>query len=310
MHYRPLGATGATVSEVSMGCNRLGEGDQPDRHWIALVRRAADLGVNLFDTSESYGWGRSEEMLGQALGNRADVLIATKMSRVRDSDAKDFSAVRMVQTVEQSLQRLRRNCIDLYQLHSPGRADLERSDWADGMARLAEQGKIRWRAVAVNSAADGVWLIQQGLVDVLQVTYNLFDISAEAELFPLAQARGVGILCRLPLAQGILTGKFHAGDPVPAGHRAHLAGSQMADRIAKAEALRPLAADYPGGMARLAHHFSLTSPAVSAIIPGARTIAQLEENVAAANATGLPAAIRAQVDAVRSTWTTNPPIHQ
>ena len=310
MHYRPLGATGATVSEVSMGCNRLGEGDQPDSHWIALVRRAADLGVNLFDTSESYGWGRSEEMLGQALGNRANVLIATKMSRVRDSDAKDFSAARMIHTVEQSLRRLRRECIDVYQLHSPGRADLERFDWAEGMARLAEQGKIRWRAVAVYSAADGVWLIQQGLVDVLQVTYNLFDTTAEAELFPLAQERGVGILCRLPLAQGILTGKFRAGDAVPAGHRAHLAGSQMADRIAKAEVLRPLAAHYPGGMARLAHHFSLTPPAVSAIIPGARTIAQVEENVAASNATGLSATVRAQVDAIRATWTTDPPINQ
>jgi aryl-alcohol dehydrogenase-like predicted oxidoreductase len=310
MLYRPLGATGATVSEVSMGCNRLGEGDLPDRHWVDLVRRAVDLGVNLFDTSESYGWGRSEELLGQALGNRAGVLIATKMSRVRDTDAKDFSAARMVLTVEQSLQRLRRDCIDVYQLHSPGRADLERFDWAEGMASLASQGKIRWRAVAVNRADDGIWLIQQGLVDVLQVTYNLFDTSAEAELFPLAQAHGVGILCRLPLAQGILTGKFRAGDAVPAGHRAHLAGSQMADRIAKAETLRPLAADYPGGLTRLAHHFSLTPPAVSAIIPGARTVAQLEENVAAANAIGLPPAIRAQLDTMRASWTTNPPIHQ
>ena len=84
MHSRSLGATGARISEISMGCNRLGEEQMPDAHWIELVQQAVDRGVTLFDTSESYGWGRSEEILGQALGNRDDVYIATKVSRVRE----------------------------------------------------------------------------------------------------------------------------------------------------------------------------------------------------------------------------------
>ena len=88
MHSRSLGATGARISEISMGCNRLGEEQMPDAHWIELVQQAVDRGVTLFDTSESYGWGRSEEILGQALGNRHDVYIATKVSRVRETDAK------------------------------------------------------------------------------------------------------------------------------------------------------------------------------------------------------------------------------
>lgn len=80
MHYRQLGKHEVTVSEISLGCNRLGEAQSPDSHWIDLVRQAVDLGINLFDTSESYGWGRSEEILGQAVGNRSDLLIASKVS--------------------------------------------------------------------------------------------------------------------------------------------------------------------------------------------------------------------------------------
>ena len=97
MYYRPLGKTGALVSEVGMGCNRLGQGDAPDGHWVQLVRRAVELGVTVFDSSESYGWGRSEKMLGQALGNRDDVLVATKVSRARETNEKDFAARRVIE---------------------------------------------------------------------------------------------------------------------------------------------------------------------------------------------------------------------
>ncbi len=240
-----------------MGCNRLGEDGQPDEHWVRLVRHAADLGVNIFDTSESYNWGHSEEMLGLALGDhtagaRDDVLVATKMSRVRKTNAKDFSAARMMDTVEGSLRRLRRECIDLYQLHSPSREDMERYDWAEGLARLKRQGKIRHGGVAVNSAADGMWLIKQGLatggglVEVMQITYNLFETEVEDELLDLARERGVGLLCRMPLARGILTGKFKPGEEVPDGHRARLDG-QHRDRVALAEGLRALLVGMPAG---------------------------------------------------------------
>ncbi|MCB0064719.1 MAG: aldo/keto reductase, partial [Caldilineaceae bacterium] len=102
MHYRQLGPT-TKISEISLGCNRLGEDHSPDSHWLALVQRAVDLGVNLFDTSESYGWGRSETILGQALGKRTDVLIASKVSRVQGTNEKDLSAKRIVQQAEASL---------------------------------------------------------------------------------------------------------------------------------------------------------------------------------------------------------------
>jgi len=302
MHYRSLGNTGATVSEVGMGCNRLGQDYASDEHWVDLVCRAVDLGVTVFDSAEAYGWGRSEEMLGRALGNRDDVLVATKMCRVRETGEKVYTAARMVETAEGSLRRLQRDCIDIYQLHSPDREDLERYDWAEGMQRLKTQGKIRFSGVAVNNAADGVWLIEQGNVDVLQITYNVFEIQAEQELFSLAQERGVGLLCRMPLARGVLTGKFRPGEPVPDGHRALLDGDRLEENIRRAELLRPLAEQYEGGMTRLAHHFCLSASAISAIIPGSRTFAQLEENVAASNGVGLDPETRGQIEHVRAMW--------
>lgn len=302
MHYRRLGKSGLSVSEVGMGCNRLGQEYESDAHWVRLVQCAADLGVNVFDTAEAYEWGRSEEMLGLGLGNRDDVYIASKMCRVRETDAHEYSAARMVETVEGSLRRLRRDCIDIYQLHSPSREDLLHFDWAEGLQRLKAQGKIRVGGVAVNGAADGLWLIEQGLVEMLQITYNLFEAEAEERLLTLAQERGVGLLCRMPLARGVLSGKFRPGEPVPPGHRAQLDGARAAENIARAASLAPVAATYPGGMTRLALHFSLTPPAISAIIPGSRTVAQLEENVAASNGTGLPPKVQSQIERVRATW--------
>ena len=302
MHYRPLGQTGIKVSEVGLGCNRLGQDHQPQDFWIDLVRQAADLGVTIYDTAEAYEWGGSEEVLGLALGNRDDVYIATKMSRIRKTNARDYSANRMRETAENSLRRLGRECIDIYQLHSPGRDDMERDDWVSGMNSLKAEGKIRYAAVAVNSVADGIWLIEQDTVDVLQCTYNIFNTNAEDGLFALAKEKGIGLLIRLPLAQGILSGKFSPGNKVPAGHRAHLAGVQMQARIHKALDLRPLGNVYSGGMTRLAHHFSLKPQAVSAIIPGAQSIEQLKENVAASNRIGLTDEMRQQVDAIRAKW--------
>ena len=141
MHYRHFGNTGLELSEVGLGGNRLGQDYAPDEHWIELVHRAVALGVTVFDTSESYGWGRSEEMLGQALGNRTDVYVASKMARIPETGEREFSAARMMETVEGSLRRLRRDQIDIYQLHSPDREAMEKYDWAEGMARLKTQGK-------------------------------------------------------------------------------------------------------------------------------------------------------------------------
>ena len=302
MHYRELGDSGVMVSEVGFGGNRLGESYAGDDHWVALIRRAADLGVNLFDTSESYGWGRSEEMLGLALGNRDDVLIASKMCRIRETGEHEFSAARMATTVETSLKRLRRDVIDIYQLHSPSREAMEQYDWAEGMDKMKQEGKIRFAAVAVNTETDAMWLMEQDLVDVLQITYSIFHTEPEQGLFAMATEKGVGLMCRMPLARGVLTGKFKAGEEVDPGHRATLDGDRMWENVRRAEDLRPIADGYPGGMTGMALHFALTPRAISAIIPGARTLAQLEQNVSASNGSGLPDEVVEQITVARARW--------
>ena len=119
MHYRNLGKTGLKVSEVGMGCNRLGDPMHDDKFWNDLVTRAIDLGVNNFDTSEAYGKGRSEEVLGRVVGNRDDLYIASKASPKTIDDVRQITSEIIFEAVEKSLKRLQRDCIDIYQLHSP-----------------------------------------------------------------------------------------------------------------------------------------------------------------------------------------------
>ena len=164
MHYRQLGKTGLKVSEISMGCNRLGEPKMPDKHWVDLVRKAIELGVTLFDTAEAYLWGRSEELLGQATEGNRDILIASKVCRVRETGEPDFSCARIIERFEGSLRLLRRDYIDIFQLHSPRLEQLKRYDWAEAMTKLKQEGKIRLVGVSINDAPSGQWLIEQELV--------------------------------------------------------------------------------------------------------------------------------------------------
>ena len=301
MRYRQLGKTGLTVSEVGMGCNRLGGESHADRHWIDLVRQAVGLGVTVFDTAERYGYGRSEEILGRALAASEAVYIASKVSPDREQ-TDPYGADRIAERCEQSLRRLRRDCIDIYQLHSFQSEDIDGSDWQQGLTRLVEQGKIRIPAVSVNSVEDGIRLVKAGFVRVLQVAYNILDNAAEKQLLPLALERGVGILCRVPLARGVLTGKFAPGRPVPEGHRALLMKDKLEGMISQANDLRSLGESYGSGMTGLALHFALAPTGISAIIPGARTESQLLENVAASDGEELPAEMRDQIDLLRSSW--------
>ena len=304
MHYRKLGNTGLTVSEVGLGCNRLGEKSEGMDHWAGIVREALDLGVSIFDTSETYNDGRSEEIIGRVIKESDRALIATKASASQAGTNQPYSRQHIITSCEKSLKRLNTDCIDIYQLHSPTREELAERDWADGLRLLQEQGKIRIPAVAIRTADDGLFVIRQGFAKVLQVTYNIFERGAEKELFAKATESGVGLLNRMPLARGILTGKFTPGQPVEDGHRATNYGAKMASMIEQAAQLSDIADGYDGGMTRLAHHFCLSRQAISAIIPGASTREQVLINVAASNGDGLSADLRGRVDEVRAGWDT------
>jgi myo-inositol catabolism protein IolS len=304
MHYRRLGRTGLRVSEISLGCNRIGDPGTILEDWYPLVRRALDLGVNFFDTSNSYNQGRSEEVLG-VVAAREPVYFATKVGvpvMTNDYANREFSAATILREVEHSLRRLRRDSIDVYQLHSPTVQQLEQNDWAEALLKLKEQGKVRWLGISTSDEASGIWCIRHGLFDVLQINYNLLDLEAEQDLLPLAMQHDIGITVRTPLARGLLTGKFPPGQELPAEQQwRRPRGAELQQRLARVEQFRFL--ERPGRtLGQAALQFVLSHPGVSCAIPGARTIAQLEENVAASNGRGLDPQELAQVHEIQAGW--------
>jgi diketogulonate reductase-like aldo/keto reductase len=190
MHYRKLGNTDITVSEIGFGAWAIGGsvdaagtpfgwGRTSDDESLAAIRRARELGVTFFDTADSYGFGRSESLLGIVLSRRREqVVIATKVGVVRDAEGrlrKDFSRAHISHAVDASLRRLRTDYIDLYQLHNPTVDELRRDDIHEAMDRLQEVGKIRYWGVSVTTPEEGIEVVNHGWGYALQVLYNVLN---------------------------------------------------------------------------------------------------------------------------------------
>jgi aryl-alcohol dehydrogenase-like predicted oxidoreductase len=294
MRYRTFGRTGFCVSIVSMGSNRLGDPGVDPAAWPPIVERALQLGVTFFDTSISYNQGRSEAILGEVTSRHAEpTVISTKVGFdidfefSRGNPIRDYSTRAILRDVESQLRRLRRDAIDMYMLHSPSVSVLETQDWATAIDTLKQQGKIRSFGISTSDHASGVWSIEHG-ADLLQIEYDLLNPSAEDQLLPLALQNNVGIMARTPLARGLLTGKFKAGEPIPPEqHWRRPKGDQLQLRLERVEQLRFL--ERPGQtLGQAALRFVLAHPAVHCVVPGARTVEQLEANVPAAEADLLP----------------------
>jgi aryl-alcohol dehydrogenase-like predicted oxidoreductase len=293
MTFRRLGDSGLVVSTAGLGCNTFGA-TLPDDGVAPLVHAALDAGVTFFDTADVYGGrpGQSEELLGAALGaRRDDVVIGTKFGMdTRGLNGPDWGARgsrRYVRrAVESSLRRLGTDWIDLYQLHAPDPATPVEETLA-ALHELVVEGKVRY----VGSSNFAAWQVVEadwtartgGLTPFVsaQNRYNLLDRSAEAELVPAAEASGVGILPYVPLASGLLTGKYSRGQEPPSGTRL----ARMPDRLANADfdridALAALADEWEVSLATLALGGLAAQPAVASVIAGARTAEQLRANVA------------------------------
>src|SRR5215211_7717468 len=218
MRYTTFGRTGLNVSRLSMGCNRLGDPGVDPAQWPPIVRRALDLGVTFFDTSNSYNQGRSEAVLGEVTGGTsAPIVIATKGGvpvETNDYANRSFEAATILAAADDSLKRLCRETIDLYMLHSPSVRQLENQTWAEAIEKLKAQGKVRYFGISTDDHASGIWAAEHG-ADFLQIEYDLLDPSAEDVLLPLARQHDVGIMIRTPLARGLLSGKFVAGQAIP-----------------------------------------------------------------------------------------------
>lgn len=298
---RRLGKMPVVVSEVGLGCNRIGEDRLPDAEWIRMLHRAADLGVTLYDTAAQYAGGRSEELIGRAFENRDDVVIASKVSPVSGAGERRFPAEAVIAGAERSLRTLRRDHLDIFQTHGSGSlAEMSDPEWAEAMSRLQEQGKVRFRGAAVFDAEGGIHAIRHGLVEVLQITYNLIDTAHADPILPVAEEHGVGLLARMPYQRGILTGKFTSSGADLSDHRARLQGDRFVSDFRAAQAFRVIGEDRPGGLSALAMQFVLAEPRISSVIPGARSIAQLEANLAAAAAPGLTGVEAERIRQVRA----------
>jgi aryl-alcohol dehydrogenase-like predicted oxidoreductase len=299
MQYRNLGNTGIRISEIGFGAwaiggaaeasgTPLGWGRTNDDESLAAIRRARDLGVTFFDTADSYGFGRSESLLGIVLSRqRQSVVIATKVGVMRMGDGtlkKDFSRQHIFHAVDGSLKRLRTDYIDLYQAHNPTLDQLRHEEIQEAMARLQEIGKIRYWGVSISTVDEGIEIINRGWGNALQVLYNALNQEPAFSLFPLAKQKGYGIVARVPLASGLLTGKFRP-DSTFAGNDVRqnfLTAKRLEEVSPRVDEIRSVVGGAAKTLTDAALQFVLADDAVSSTIPGSRNARQVEMNVAAA----------------------------
>jgi aryl-alcohol dehydrogenase-like predicted oxidoreductase len=289
MEYRTLGRTGLRVSDVGFGAMTIGGevfGATDDGESLAALHHALDLGMNFIDTADAYGRGHSEELIAQVLKTRRkEVVLATKGGNQYTLRplVRNFDPDYIAGALEQSLKRLQIDAIDLYQLHNPSAEVMRRGEIFELLDRLKREGKIRYYGVSLETAADGLVAIQTGKPDTLQVVYNILHQDPEDELFPLARKENVGIIARVPLERGLLAGRFTSPDAFARGDfRARMfSGEALAPLNAAIGKLGFLVKDDVPNLAQAAMRFVLSHPAVSSVIPGIRTVRQVDDNTAA-----------------------------
>jgi aryl-alcohol dehydrogenase-like predicted oxidoreductase len=309
MEFRNLGRSGLRVSLVGLGCNNFG-GRIDLAATRRVVDRAIDAGITLFDTADVYGnRGGSETLLGEVLGTRRhDIVLATKFGMPMDEaqTLQGGSRRYIMRAVEASLARLKTDWIDLYQLHRPDPlTPLEETLRA--LDDLVRQGKVRYIGSSNFDAwqvADAAWLSRHHALAPFVSVQNEFSLLARgqsAPLLPALEAYGVGLLPYFPLAGGLLTGKYHRGEPLPPGRLQTTKGSS--DRFlternwALMEQLREFAAARGHTLIELAFGWLASHPAVSSVIAGATKPEQIDANIAAVN-WQISADDRAAVDSI------------
>jgi aryl-alcohol dehydrogenase-like predicted oxidoreductase len=293
VNYKQLGKTGMLVSQIGFGCWAIGgpvdlfgipvgwEGVD-DRESELAIQRALELGVNFFDTADVYGSGHSEELLGRLLP-RTGCVIATKAGNARTGDkpVKDFSELHIRQQLESSLRRLRRDTVEIFQLHNPPPEVWQTDEVFSLLQKLKQEGKIRAAGVSITTMEEGIHLIQNQKVDLLQVLFNILNQAPADRLLPLAEEHNVGMIARVPLASGLLTGKYSAGHNFGRqdNRQNYLTPRRLKEVTERVEHLKQLIADSGYTIQQIALAFLFRFPLVP--IPGAKTVAQLEQNVAA-----------------------------
>jgi aryl-alcohol dehydrogenase-like predicted oxidoreductase len=292
IEHRNYGKRGLSLSVLGIGCWPFGGGDywgsQDQQDVEAVVSLALDHGINYFDTAEAYNDGRSEESLGKALiGRRSDAIIGTKIP----PSAVEPKTLR--QHCEASLKRLQTDYIDIYMIHWPI-VDLPVQPAFATLSQLQAEGKIK----SIGVSNFGVQQLQEALatgarIEINQLGYSLVSRAIEDELMPLCALHQIGILTYSPLAQGLLTGKYHSADEMPAvrTRTRHFRGDRTGSRHGEAgaeeetffavEGIKKVALELQVPMSQLSLAWILAHPEITCVLPGIRNVDQLKENMAA-----------------------------
>lgn len=304
MLYRSLGRTGLNVSTIGFGAWAIGGtwGDTDDTAALAALHRALDRGVNFFDTADVYGDGHSERLLARLRQERPSdpFVVATKAGRRLNPHVADgYRDLRPF--IERSLQNLGTDTIELLQLHCPPTAVYTMPEVFGALDDIVREGKLRHYGVSVERIDEAMAAIKFPGVQSVQIIFNLFRQRPAEVFLPAAQAAQVGVLARLPLSSGMLSGKFTRDSTFAADdHRGFnrqgeafdkgetFSGVDFEQGLAAVEELRRLLPDGVS-MARLALRWILMFEAITTAIPGGRTPAQVDENVSAADLAALPA---------------------
>lgn len=294
MKYRKLGRTDFEISEIGYGAWGIG-GTQwlggNDDESVRALRRAIELGLNFIDTALAYGDGHSEGLVGEVVrGTDHKVFVATKVppqnrlwpARPGIGIDEVFPYSYIIRCTEQSLRNLKLDTIDLQQLHVWNPEWIDRDDWRRAFEDLKTSGKARAVGISINDHQpdSALEIVKTGLVDSVQVIYNIFDQSPERNLFPLVQQENVGVLARVPLDEGALTGTITESTQFEPGEfRAmYFQGDRKKQVVQRVEALTQELGISKEALPEIALRFCISHPAVTSVIPGMRRIRNAEAN--------------------------------
>jgi aryl-alcohol dehydrogenase-like predicted oxidoreductase len=304
VNYRRLGRTGLEVSEIGYGAWGIGKsqwlGAQDDESLRAL-NTAIDLGLNFIDTALAYGEGHSERLVGQVVSEREErVYVATKIPPKNGKwpapaglhPDETFPADHVRECTHRSLKNLGLDAIDVQQFHVWHDEWVGEGDWLEAVEDLKKEGKIRFFGVSINDHEphNAIRLIETGVVDTVQVIYNVFDQSPEDELFPACQEHDVGVIVRVPFDEGALTARITPETTFEEGdfRNDYFRGDRKKDVDERVRAIVSELGVSRDEMAEVALRYVLSHPAVSTVIPGMRSVRNVERNMRVGDGRGLP----------------------
>ena len=318
MNYRQLGKTGFQISEVSFGAWAIGGtwGPVDDTISMKALESAIEQGINFFDTADVYGGGRSEQLLSRLKASQKDrIYIATKAGRQLNPHTRDgYTLDNIRRFVEQSLKNLNTECIDLLQLHCPPTSVYENEEFFSNLNSLIQEGKIAHLGVSVETVEEARRAILYDNVSTVQIIFNMFRHKPAEVFFAEAKAKNVGIIARVPLASGLLTGKMSLDTQFdPNDHRSFNRHGEAFDKgetfsgvpydkgLQAVEALKAIKPDNMT-LAQFALAWILHHEAISCVIPGGKTPAQVTQNTAASQFHPLSDGLMAQVKNIYDTY--------